>query len=188
MKKLLNILSYVGIVLVFGALAIRWTKAEWNQYAIYATYTGLALVVIYTLGQWREIGTFFGRRSARYGALATVSVFVMLGILIAANYLASRRTQRWDLTENSVNSLSEQSQKVLSGLDSPMKLIVFDQRLNFDRHRERLGQYGQTSRQVTVEYVDAAQDPVRTRTYEIQAVPTLVVEYKDRTEKVISLD
>lgn len=188
MKQLLNILSYVGIALVFGALATRFLKPEWEQYAVYATYTGLALVVIYTIGQWREIGAFFTRRSARYGALATVSVFVMLGILIAANYLSSRRNQRWDLTENSVNSLSEQSQKVLSGLDAPMTLLVFDQRLNFDRHRERLDQYGQTSRQVAVEYVDAAQDPVRTRQYEIQAVPTLVVEYKDRTEKVISLD
>jgi ABC-type uncharacterized transport system involved in gliding motility auxiliary subunit len=188
MKTILNILSYVGIALVFGALAVRWTKPEWDQYAFYATWVGLALVVIYTLGQWREIAAFFRGRNARYGTLATVSVFVMLGILIGANYLASRRNQRWDLTANSVNSLSEQSQKVLSGLDAPMKLIVFDQRLNFDRHRERMDQYGQTSRQVSVEYVDAAQDPVRTKTYDIQAVPTLVVEYKDRQEKVISLD
>jgi ABC-type uncharacterized transport system involved in gliding motility auxiliary subunit len=188
MKQLLNILSYVGILLVFGALAVRFTKPEWDQYAIYATWTGLALVVLYTIGQWRDIVTFFKRRSARYGAVASVSVVVMLGILIAANYLSSRRNQRWDLTANSINSLSEQSEKVLSGLDAPMKLIVFDQRLNFDRHRERLDQYGQTSRQVSVEYIDAAQDPVRTRTYEIEAVPTLVVEYKGRTEKVISLD
>ena len=70
MKSLLNILSYLGIALVFGALAVRWTKPEWDQYAIYATWTGLALVVIYTLGQWREIVTYFKGRSARYGALA----------------------------------------------------------------------------------------------------------------------
>jgi ABC-type uncharacterized transport system involved in gliding motility auxiliary subunit len=188
MKQILNILSYVGIALVFGALAVRWTKPEWAQYAIYATYVGLALVVLYTIGQWREIVTFFGRRSARYGALATVSLVVVLGILVAANYLSYRRNQRWDLTANQFNSLSEQSQKVLSGLDAPMKLTVFDQRLNFDRYREQLDQYSQTSRQVTVEYVDAAQDPVRTRKYEVQALPTLIVEHKDRTEKVITLD
>jgi len=188
MKQLLNILSYVGIALVFGALAVRFTKPEWDQYAIYATWAGLALVVVYTIGQWREIATFFSRRSARYGALATVSLVVMLGILIAVNYLSYRRNQRWDLTASQFNSLSEQSQKVLSGLDAPMQLIVFDQRLNFDRYRERLDQYGQTSRQVSLEYVDAAQDPVRTRKYEVQALPTLIVEHKGRTEKVITLD
>jgi ABC-type uncharacterized transport system involved in gliding motility auxiliary subunit len=188
MKQILNILSYVDIALVFGALAVRFTKPEWQQYAVYATYAGLALVVLYTIGQWREIATFFQRRSARYGALASVSLLVMLGILIGVNYLSNRRNQRWDLTTNQFNSLSEQSQKVLSSLEAPMQLTVFDQRLEFDRYRERLNQYSQTSRQVSVEYVDAAQDPVRTRTYEIQALPTLVIEHQGRTEKVITLD
>lgn len=188
MKSLLNILSYVGIVLVFGALVVRFTKPEWDQYAIWATWAGLALVVLYTLGQWREIKTFFDRRSARYGALATVSVFVMLGILVAVNYLSNRRNQRWDLTANQYNSLSEQTEKVLSSLDAPMKLTMFDQRVNFPRYREHLDNYAQTSRQVSVEFVDAQQDPVRTRTYEVQALPTLVIEYKGKTEKVISMD
>lgn len=188
MKSLLNILSYVGIVLVFGALVVKWTRPEWDRYATWATLTGLVLVVAYTLGQWREIQAYFRHRSARYGAVATVSVFVMLGILFAVNYLSNRRSQRWDLTANQFNSLSEQSQKVLSELDGPMKLLVFDQRLNFDRHRRNLDQYAEASRQVTVEYIDAAQDPVRTRTYEVQAVPTLVVEYGDKKEKVITID
>lgn len=188
MKTLLNILSYVGIVLVFGALVVKWTRPEWDQYATWATVTGLVLVIAYTIGQWREIQAYFRQRSARYGAVATVSVLVMVGILVAVNYLSNRRSQRWDLTANQFNSLSEQSQKVLEGLDAPMKLLVFDQRLNFDRVRRNLDQYAQASRQLTVEYIDAAQDPIRTRKYEVQAVPTLVVEYKDKTEKVITID
>src|SRR5688500_6865054 len=188
MKTLLNVLSYVGIVLVFGALVVKLTRPEWSDYAWYATVTGLALAIAYTVGQWREIHAYFRHRSARYGAVATVSVVVMLGILAAVNYLSNRRNQRWDLTANQFNSLSEQSQKVLTGLDAPMKLLVFDQRLNFDRHRQNLDQYAEASRQLTVEYIDAAQDPIRTRKYEVQAVPTLVVEYKDKTEKVITID
>ena len=54
-KRLLGVLSYVGMLLVFGALAVRFLKPEWDQYAIYAAWAGLALVVLYTLGQWREI-------------------------------------------------------------------------------------------------------------------------------------
>lgn len=188
MKTLLNVLSYVGIVLVFGALIVRFTRPEWDQYAIWATWSGLALVVLYTLGQWREIKGYFGHRSARYGAMATVSVIVMLGILVAVNYLSNRRNVRWDLTANQFNSLSEQTQNVLSNLAAPLTLTVFDQRPGFDRYREHLNQYREASRQVTVEYVDAQQDPVRARKYEVQAVPTLVVEYKDKTEKVITID
>jgi ABC-type uncharacterized transport system involved in gliding motility auxiliary subunit len=145
-------------------------------------------VLIYTASQWREIRTSMQRRQTRYGTLASVSVIVVLLILIAANYLSTRRHKRWDLTENAVNSLSEQSEKVLGGLDAPMKFMLFDQNVNFDRHRERLSQYENTSRNIAVEYIDGDREPARTKQYEVQAYPTLVIDYKGKTEKVSTLD
>ena len=50
-------------------------------------------VVLYTLGQWREIVDYFRRRQARYGAIATVSVLVVLAIIVAVNYLSARAEQ-----------------------------------------------------------------------------------------------
>ena len=41
-------------------------------------WAGLVCVLVYTLGQWREIAAVFGRRQARYGTLAGVSVLVVL--------------------------------------------------------------------------------------------------------------
>ena len=102
--------------LVFAALAVRFLKPEWDQYAIYAAWAGLALVVLYTLGQWREIAAYFQQRNARYGAIASVSVLVVLGLLIAVNYLSTRRNKRWDLTANKQYCLSDQSVKLLQGL------------------------------------------------------------------------
>ena len=58
---------------------------------MYASWAGLALVLLYTLGQWREIVACFGSRNARYGTLAGVSVLVVLGILVAVNYLSNAR-------------------------------------------------------------------------------------------------
>ena len=94
MKQLLNVLSYLGMALVFGAVAIRFLKPEWDQYAVYAAWAGLALVLLYTVGQWREIVAYFRRRNARYGVIASASVLVVLGILIAVNYLSARQNQR----------------------------------------------------------------------------------------------
>ena len=65
LKRILGVLSYIGMALVFGALAIRILRPEWDQYAVYASWAGLALVLLYTIGQWREIVAFFHRRSAR---------------------------------------------------------------------------------------------------------------------------
>ena len=183
-KRILNILSYVGIALVFGALAIRLLKPEWDQYAVYASWAGLALVVLYTIGQWREIVTYFKRRNARYGALASISVVVGLGILIAVNYLSARQNKRWDLTENRQYSLSDQTVKLLRELDAPVKFVVFDQGENLDRFRPRLTEFAYHSDQVNVEYVDADRKPVQAKEYEIQAYGTIVVEYMGRRERV----
>ena len=141
-RQILSVLSYVGMALVFGAVAIRFLRPEWNEYATYASWAGLALVILYTLGQWREIGAFFQRRNARYGALASASVLIVLGILIAVNYLSTRENKRWDLTANRQYSLSEQTIKLLQGLEAPVKFLVFDQAGNLERFRPRLDEFG----------------------------------------------
>jgi ABC-type uncharacterized transport system involved in gliding motility auxiliary subunit len=185
-KRLLGVLSYVGMLLVFGALAVRFFKPEWDQYAVYAAWTGLALVVLYTLGQWRDIAEHFRHRQARYGALAGVGVLVVLGILVAVNYLSVRRNTRWDLTANKQYSLSDQTVKLLQGLTAPVKFYVFDQETNFDRFRPRLDSYAYSSKQVEVEYVDADRRPVQTKQYNVEAYGTVVLEYMGRTERVTS--
>jgi ABC-type uncharacterized transport system involved in gliding motility auxiliary subunit len=186
MKNILSILSYVGMALIFGALAIRILRPEWDQYAVWASWTGLALVLLYTIGQWREIAAYFQRRSARYGAIASASVLIVLGILIAVNYLSTRQNKRWDLTANRQYSLSEQTIKLLSELDAPAKFLVFDQEANFERFRPRLDEFGYHSRNVEVEYIDADKRPVQAKEYEIQTYGTVVVEYMGRRERVTS--
>jgi ABC-type uncharacterized transport system involved in gliding motility auxiliary subunit len=185
-KRLFGVLSYVGMLLVFGALAVRSLRPEWDQYAVYAAWTGLALVVLYTVSQWREIAAHFRQRNARYGAVAGVGVLVVLGILIAVNYLANRRNTRWDLTANKQYTLSEQTVKLLQGLNSPMKFYVFDRETDFDRFRPRLDSYRYNSNQVQVEYVDADRRPVQAKQYNVESYGTVVLEYMGRTERVTS--
>src|SRR3990172_3555844 len=154
LHRILGIVGWIGTALVFGAVAIRFIRPEWDQYGTWAAWAGLALVVLYTLGQWREILGFFKHRQARYGALATTGVLVALGIVVAVNYLAARENRRWDLTANRQNSLSEQTIRVLQGLTAPVKFTVFDRQTDFDRFRSRLDEYGYHSSQVSAEYVD----------------------------------
>jgi ABC-type uncharacterized transport system involved in gliding motility auxiliary subunit len=183
-QRILGILSWVGVALVFGSLVVRFAKPEWDQYATYGAYAGLALVLLYTLGQWREIVAFFRRRNARYGTIAGASVIVVLGILVAINYLSDRRNKRWDLTENKQYSLSEQSNKLLGSLTAPTRFMVFDQATNLERFRPRLEAYKYGSNHVDVEYVDVDKDPVKTKEYKVDTYGTIVVEYMGRTERV----
>src|SRR4051812_36153150 len=159
-QQILGIIGWIGTALVFGAVGVRFIRPEWDQYAIYAAWAGLACVVLYTLGQWREILEFFKRRQNRYGALATVSVLVALAIVVAVNYLSARENKRWDLTAAQQNSLSDQTIKVLKGLDAPVKFTVFDKQTELDRFRTRLDEYAYQSKNVSAEYIDPDKKPV----------------------------
>ena len=104
-----------------------WTW--WNdQYATYAAWAGLAAVLIYMAGQWRDVAEFYQGRGARYGTMSLVSIVVFLGILVAVNYLGTRQNKRWDLTANQVYSLSDQTIKILKELKEPVKVTVFERR------------------------------------------------------------
>lgn len=179
-----GIIGWLGTIAVMASVAIRFVKPEWQQYQQYLAWAGLALILVYLAGQWRDIQTFYQGRSARYGTLSIVGVLVFAGILVAVNYLSSRQNKRWDLTANQVYALSDQTVKILSSLDAPVKFTVFDEELSFDRYRDRLDEYAYHSSLVTAEYVDPIKNPVRANAAKITSLGTILVEYKDRTERV----
>lgn len=188
-KNVLNIVGWVGTALVVAAVAVRFLKPEWDQYAVYAAWAGLACVVLYTLGQWREILDYFHQRNARYGAIAGVSVLVFVGILVAINYLSFRQNKRWDLTKNQQYTLSDQTVKLLKNLDQPVKFLVFDRAEGFDRFRTALEGYKyQSPSKVDVQYIDIDKKPVEARQYQIQSYGTVVIDYNGRREQVTSAE
>lgn len=186
MKRIANIIGWVGTVLVFAAVIVRFAKPDWDQYAIYGAWAGLACLVLYVLGQWRDILDYFQRRQARYGALASVSVLIVLGLLVGVNYLSARQNKRWDLTENQLFSLSDQTVKLLKGLDGPLKFIVFDRGDSLDRYKPVLTEYSYHSSNVSTEYVDADKKPVQAKQYNVETYGTIVLEYKGRSERATS--
>src|SRR5207245_7381916 len=100
---------------------------NYSQYARPLALGGLVCVLIYVAGFWREFGTFFARRQARFGALLVVNVLVVFGILVLINVIGKSQNKRWDLTANKQFSLSDQSRNVLTKLDSPLQIMVFAQ-------------------------------------------------------------
>src|SRR6267142_3014916 len=136
-NRILSLVGWVGTAMVFVAVAIRFGLPAKEQYAYYLAWAGLICVLVYTLGQWREIVKIFARRQARYGTLAATSVLVVLGILVAINYIGARQNKRWDLTANKQFSLSDQSRNVVSKLDAPLHILVFALSQEFQIYQDR---------------------------------------------------
>jgi ABC-type uncharacterized transport system involved in gliding motility auxiliary subunit len=186
LKRVLGLLGWLGVVLVFAGVAIRFTRPEWQQWYNGLLLAGLACTLLYILSQWREVARSFSGRQARLGSLAAASVVVVLGILVAINYLASRHNKRWDLTAAKQFSISDQTKKVLQGLQKPVHIRVFGKSDDFARFRERLDEYQYVSKQVTTEYLDMERRPALANQFQVQTPGTVVMEYEGRTEKVSS--
>ena len=186
LKRILGLLGWLGVALVFTAVAIRFLKPEWQQHYSALAIAGLVCTLLYILSQWREIARSMSGREARYGTLAVASVLVVLAILVALNYLASRHNKRWDLTAAKQFTLSEQTRKVLQGLERPVSLKVFAGPNDFGRFRERLDEFTYASPKVSVEYIDVDKYPSRAMPYKVDTSGTVVIEYDGRVERVTS--
>jgi len=186
--RIAAVLGWLGTALVVVALGLWYAKPEWEEYRRYIAWAGLATILVYLVAQWRESQQGHSARTARLGALSAVSVVAVLAILAGLNYLGVRENKRWDLTANQVFSLSEQTLKVLQGLDSPAKLTVFDQAAQFDRFRDRLEEYTYQSQQLSVDYVDIDRQPARAKAANVQTAGTMVLEYKGRVERITNLE
>lgn len=183
-KQISNIIGWVGTLLVAAALVIRFGFPAYEQYAIYLAWSGLGSMLLYMLTQWREIVEVFARRQTRYGTLSLVSVLVVLGILVAVNYIGKRQNKRWDLTAAKQYSLSDQTRNVLTKLDAPLEIQVFDQEINFQRFKDRLKEYEYASKQVSTQYVDPDKQRTVAQQNEIQQYGTVIFRHKGRTERV----
>ena len=91
LKRILGLLGWLGVALVFGAVAIRFLKPEWEQWVGRLSIAGLVCVLLYILSEWRVMVRSFSGREARFGSIAIASVVVVLAILVGINFLANRR-------------------------------------------------------------------------------------------------
>ena len=188
LKRILGIVGWLGTALVLAAVAVRFLRPEWDAYAYWLAWAGLVCILLYTLGQWREIARLLraaagaARHDLRRRASSSCS-----GILVAINYLASRENKRWDLTAAGQFTLSDQTRKVLQGLDAPLKVLVFEQEsTDVPAVPRSAGRVRVRRRRRSASSTSTRTRSRRSREqYQIQQYGTVVLEYKGRTERVV---
>ncbi|TFG98342.1 MAG: hypothetical protein E4H11_00605 [Myxococcales bacterium] len=107
------------------------------------------------------------RRAWKYGTSALLGTGFLLVILAFLGFLSTRYHWRFDWSEASVHSLSDQTQKLLAGLDSDVEVIAFYPALDARPVREILDRYAYESPRFQVEYVDPNERPELLARYEI---------------------
>jgi ABC-type uncharacterized transport system involved in gliding motility auxiliary subunit len=124
-------------------------------------------------------------------AIFLVLLLLAVGLLVT---LSREYTAQWDITRNSRNSLSQASIDVLRNLPGPVTITAYatqqDPRLGDVRKiiREFVSLYIHAKPDLTLRFVDPAEQPQQTRAAGIQANGEMVVEYQGRSEHLTTLN
>jgi ABC-type uncharacterized transport system involved in gliding motility auxiliary subunit len=186
LKKLVDFLAPVGIVLALGALAWSRTSSRPLPGGLRPwLIAGLALVLVHLVLRWEDVARGLGRRQLKYGTNALVLVLAVLGILVGINWIAAQYTKRFDVTKNRRFSLSDQTRKVVSGLAEDVKITYFQRSGEGVQGRDRLKEYELLSKRLKVDFVDPVRSPTVAIAYEaLGPYPIVVVERGERRERI----
>src|SRR5438552_3427091 len=99
------------------AATVRYTlNFQWDMLSFLLTIGGLLLMLASLFLNWKEVRSFYKRRSTVYLTFSLVSALVMMGILFLINFIVFLHPKKFDLTERKFYTLSEQTIKLLNGL------------------------------------------------------------------------
>jgi len=126
-------------------------------------------------------------RQTRYGAYLFTYLVLIIAILGATNWLANRHNKSYDATSNKRFSLSEQTVKVVKGLNRDVKITYFDKATEFGRARDLLDRYSNLSTKLTIEYVDPDKKPQLAKAAGVRTYGTIYVDSGIRKEEAKSL-
>jgi ABC-type uncharacterized transport system involved in gliding motility auxiliary subunit len=110
-----------------------------------------------------------GRRAGVYGTSAIVGTALGLVALGLLAFLSTRYTERFDWSEQGVNSLSEQSLALLADLQDDVKLTAFFSEQDSPLTRDLLERYDYASERLSARFVDPNRRPDLLEAHGIEA-------------------
>src|SRR6266550_4896274 len=126
-------------------------------------------------------------RQTKYTLYVTIYLLVIVGILGAANWLASRHNKSIDSTSNKKFSLSDQTVKVVKGLTRDVTITDYDKTSNFTTARDLLDRYSNLSSKLKVAFVDPDKKPQIVKAAGVRSYGQIMVDSGTKKEEAKSL-
>ncbi|MEC4816561.1 MAG: Gldg family protein, partial [Scytonema sp. PMC 1069.18] len=181
-RKLWKYLFWFGPFLIAAGLTAGLVSDTWGPVSLALIITGSIIIGLWFIWQSQK-NHWWEQRSTQAGTnalFATLAVLVILGLI---NFLATRYHQRTDFTETKLFTLAPQSQELVSTLDVPIKVWVFD--VNQDvQDRDLLENYRRQSSKFNFEYVDPQARPGLARKFGVKDYGEVYLESGDRRQLV----
>lgn len=195
MSKLSKIsFFFAGISLVSMSIT-RYLLGDWVPFCWVAL--GLA-VFFFGLGVVKDrtfFKEFFTMKTTKEGMSMGVLIILMVAVLMIVNYLGAKYSKTWDFSVAQLNTLSDQSVKLVKSLDSDLKVLFFYKKgvegneENRRLFRELIKKYQDESSKIQLDFVEVNERPDLAKEYGVDKGSGVVfLDYKGRRNRIEKID
>lgn len=172
----------VGAAMVVSGLVRQNIEGVWGWVNIGMVAVGGVLLLGSVVLNFSSISAFFRGRSGRAGANLGLLVMAVVAILGVLNYLGYRYHKRFDLTPEGIYTLSDQSKKILTGLQKDVRIIKFD-KADDQTLSDEIAKFKTQTRRLTYERIDPQERPDVARQFSVQRMGETVISAGERIER-----
>jgi len=172
----------VGAAMVVSGLVRQNIEGVWGWVNIGMVAVGGVLLLGSVVLNLRGIIAFFRGRSGRAGANLGLLVIAVVAILGVLNYLGYRYHKRFDLTPEGIHTLSDQSKKILTGLQKDVRVIKFD-KADDQTLSDEISKFKTQTRRISYERIDPQERPDVARQFSVQRMGETVISAGERIER-----
>lgn len=124
------------------------------------------------------------------GSLLTLLTVIFIAILAGINLIVHRFPGRLDLTETGRHSLTDQSRKIVRGIDREVRITAFFQEAqqNKKKAQDLLDLYVHTNPKIHYRFIDPDRQPALAQQYGVRNYGSLVLESEGRTQNANTAD
>lgn len=124
------------------------------------------------------------KRSFSFGANSIFITVLVIGLVGVFNFLSSQYPQKLDLTKNKIHTFSDQSVKVMKGLNDELKAEFYGDIGSKEKYRPVFDNYKKLSNKFKFELIDPNKEPMKVKAAGIKKAETLMLSYKGKNMKV----
>jgi ABC-type uncharacterized transport system involved in gliding motility auxiliary subunit len=198
MKKYLQKLDTLGLVLLVAAVIWYSISNVWEKWNLGLAIAGGALVIIGIAANYRQILASLGKRSTKYAGNYVISLILVIAVVSGLNYIGQRHPKRFDTTGSGRYTLAPQTTQVLKKLGSDVDIKAFFPGGDYGPLRELLIEFRTVSRHVRYQFIDPDKQPDVAKQNDVTAYGvfqnpftgsqlkfgTLIITHGDRKEKI----
>jgi ABC-type uncharacterized transport system involved in gliding motility auxiliary subunit len=181
-----RILGVLGLVILLST-GLTWLIGAPSSLALGKVLLALCFFIAYLVTNWGELGASASSKGTFFFLVSTLSTLMVVGLIVAGNYVAARHPKTWDFTKNQIHSLAPDTLKTIEGLKQDVVVYAFFRpgEQAYDAARELFANYEEHSKHFRHELIDPAKDPMRVEQLGIREGGARIVVKLGQTESRI---